>query len=163
MNFKICKNPNPEAFSEISELVKNNDGFCPCLLNKDEDTKCMCKDFRNSDEVDFCHCGRYYKVNEYETIAVIADISNPNYRDEFINWCEMLIHQDFEVLGVTINMTDYHSSTVKYRNLCKSLIAKANAILVLNHTKDAEWLIDEYIYWAEELGKKVLTMEDLKK
>ena len=161
MNFKICKNPNPEVFSEISELVKNNDGFCPCLLNKDEDTKCMCKDFRDSDEVDFCHCGRYYKVNEYETIAVIADISSYDLQEDYLDWCKMLTYQDFEVIGVPIDITDYQVGTVKYRNLYKSLIAKANAILVLNHSKEIEGLIEEFVYWAEELGKKVLTAEDL--
>ena len=57
MNFKICKNPNPEAFSEISELVKNNDGFCPCH-NECEDTKCPCSGYRLEDK---CCCGLYVK------------------------------------------------------------------------------------------------------
>lgn len=161
MNFKICKNPNPEVFSEISELVKNNDGFCPCLLNKDEDTKCMCKDFRESEEVGFCHCGRYYKIKEYETIAIVADVSNYSLQEDYLDWYKMLIYQDFEVIGIPIDIADYQVGMVKCRNIYKSLIAKANAILVLNHSKEIDDLIEEFIYWAEELGKKVLTAEDL--
>ena len=30
---------------EILKLVKANDGYCPCAIEKTPDTKCMCKDF----------------------------------------------------------------------------------------------------------------------
>ena len=36
---------NP-AFEHIKKAVKDNKGFCPCKLIKNEDTKCMCKEFR---------------------------------------------------------------------------------------------------------------------
>ena len=71
MNFSINKNPNQESFDEISEIIKNNDNYCCCAIEKTEDTKCMCKEFRESKESGFCHCGRFYKVQTYPTIAII--------------------------------------------------------------------------------------------
>lgn len=49
-----------EIAPEIGELVKQNDGYCPCAIVKDEDTKCPCKEFRLQDTGE-CHCGRYTK------------------------------------------------------------------------------------------------------
>lgn len=45
---------------EIRQALKENDGYCPCRIHKTEDTKCMCKEFREQD-VGECHCGLYYK------------------------------------------------------------------------------------------------------
>lgn len=66
MKLKIEKNPDDKFFKEISEKVKNNDGYCPCLAYKDDSTKCMCLDFRNQTEPGFCHCKRYKKVEVKE-------------------------------------------------------------------------------------------------
>ena len=60
--FKIIKNPNKEYFVEISQKVKDNDNYCPCSLLKNEDTKCICKAFRESTTLGFCSCGLYEKV-----------------------------------------------------------------------------------------------------
>ena len=38
---KIRPNENKEEYDEITLAVQNNDGFCPCLLEKNEDTKFM--------------------------------------------------------------------------------------------------------------------------
>ena len=48
----------------IRELVKQNDGYCPCAVFKVPDTKCMCKEFREQTEPGLCHCGRFEKVGE---------------------------------------------------------------------------------------------------
>lgn len=50
-----------EIDPSIAELVKQNDGYCPCAIFKNEDTKCVCKEFREQ-ESGTCHCGRYEKV-----------------------------------------------------------------------------------------------------
>ena len=44
---------------DILQAVKNNDGYCPCAIVKNEDTKCMCKNFRELTENGICHCGLY--------------------------------------------------------------------------------------------------------
>ena len=46
---------------DIEAAVKANDGYCPCACIKDQDTKCMCKDFREQLE-GICHCGLYKKI-----------------------------------------------------------------------------------------------------
>ena len=60
---RVIPNPNKEEYDEITQKVKDNNGYCPCMLEKNEDTKCMCKNFREQEE-GFCHCDRYYKVGD---------------------------------------------------------------------------------------------------
>jgi hypothetical protein len=62
MKLKIIPNPNGEMYNQVSESVKENEGYCPCMLEKDEDTKCICKDFREQNFEGLCHCGRFIKV-----------------------------------------------------------------------------------------------------
>lgn len=61
---KIIKNPNNNEYEKITMAVKNNDGYCPCMIYKDETTKCICKSFREQDYEGQCHCGRFVKVKE---------------------------------------------------------------------------------------------------
>lgn len=55
---------NPDGAAAIQEKVKKNGGYCPCSLIKNEDTKCMCKEFRESTELGECHCGLYIRVED---------------------------------------------------------------------------------------------------
>lgn len=59
---KIIQNPDKEKYQEVTEAVKQNNGYCPCLIFRNEDTKCMCKPFRESESEGPCHCGRFVKV-----------------------------------------------------------------------------------------------------
>lgn len=62
---KIITNPNEKKFKEVTNAVKQNDGYCPCLLLRNEDTKCICKEFREQAESGYkgeCRCGRYVSV-----------------------------------------------------------------------------------------------------
>lgn len=62
---KITFNPNKEIRENIRNLIKKNDGYCPCRLDKTEDNYCMCKEFREQladpNFKGFCHCNLYYK------------------------------------------------------------------------------------------------------
>jgi ferredoxin-thioredoxin reductase catalytic subunit len=62
---KVGFNPDTQRAEEIKQLVKDNDGYCPCRIYKNEDTKCMCKEFRDQIKDEsfegLCHCGLYYK------------------------------------------------------------------------------------------------------
>lgn len=49
-----------EINPDFGALVEANDGYCPCAIEKNEDTLCMCKEFREQDS-GVCHCGRYEK------------------------------------------------------------------------------------------------------
>jgi len=59
---KIIKNPNNEIYKSVTQAVKDNSGYCPCLIQKNENSKCMCKDFREQNYKGECHCGRYVKI-----------------------------------------------------------------------------------------------------
>jgi hypothetical protein len=52
-----------EVNPNIKALVDANNGYCPCMVQKTDDTKCMCKQFREQTE-GVCHCGRFEKVVE---------------------------------------------------------------------------------------------------
>ena len=62
--FKI-NNEEPELVAEILEQIKNNGGYCPCKVIHDQDTKCMCKEFKEilkskeKSTYDTCACGLY--------------------------------------------------------------------------------------------------------
>lgn len=56
----IKQNPNKKLAQEIRKKLKENKGYCPCSLIKNDDTKCICKDFLELDE-GMCHCGLYIK------------------------------------------------------------------------------------------------------
>jgi len=52
-----------ERAEKIRAKIKENDGYCPCKLEKTEDTKCICKEFLEQG-VGECHCGLYIKESE---------------------------------------------------------------------------------------------------
>lgn len=56
--------------NEIKTALKENGGYCPCSIEQNDDTKCMCKEFRDQlkDESFYgmCHCGLYEKVRHDE-------------------------------------------------------------------------------------------------
>lgn len=60
---KITTNSNKAHVAEIRKQLKENDNYCPCVLEKTPDTKCMCKEFREMEE-GTCHCGLYIKTKE---------------------------------------------------------------------------------------------------
>lgn len=42
--------------------IQENDGYCVCEIEKTQDTKCMCKAFREKEESGLCNCGLYKKT-----------------------------------------------------------------------------------------------------
>lgn len=48
----------------IREAVKAAGGYCPCAIEHEPDTKCICRAFREQTEPGECHCGRFEKVEE---------------------------------------------------------------------------------------------------
>lgn len=54
---------NKELVSDIRAKIKANDGYCPCAIVKNEDTKCICKEFMEQEEGE-CHCGLYVKIKD---------------------------------------------------------------------------------------------------
>lgn len=70
---KIIQNPDKECVREIKKQLKDNDGYCPCQLKKNADTKCKCKMFREQldrGETGACHCGLWIAVDEDTHICI---------------------------------------------------------------------------------------------
>ncbi|MBQ6788778.1 MAG: ferredoxin thioredoxin reductase catalytic beta chain [Clostridia bacterium] len=61
----IRLNEDAEVVKMIKEGLKAKGGYCPCRLEKTEDNKCICKEFREQmadpEFEGFCHCMLYYK------------------------------------------------------------------------------------------------------
>ena len=58
MSIKLSE--DKEIVQEIREKIKENGCYCPCKIEKTDDTKCMCKEFREQEGGE-CHCGLYVK------------------------------------------------------------------------------------------------------
>ena len=62
---KIRLNDDPEVVRAVKDGLSKKGGYCPCRLERTEETKCMCREFRDQiDDPDFegyCHCMLYYK------------------------------------------------------------------------------------------------------
>ena len=65
---KITFNKDKAVVAAIKEGLKKTGGYCPCRIEKTEDNKCMCKEFKQQiDDPEFegyCHCMLYYKSKE---------------------------------------------------------------------------------------------------
>ena len=61
----IKVNPDKEIVDTIREGLKRTGGYCPCVREQSEDTKCMCKQFKEQIKdpnfEGYCHCQLYYK------------------------------------------------------------------------------------------------------
>lgn len=63
----VIMNPDKKLVNQIKDKLKANDGYCPCKFLKNEDTKCMCKDFRDMmerKESGECDCGLFVIYND---------------------------------------------------------------------------------------------------
>ena len=62
---KITVNQDEAVVKTVRKGLKSTGGYCPCRLEQTEDTKCMCKEFKEQiadpNFEGFCHCMLYYK------------------------------------------------------------------------------------------------------
>ena len=65
---KIRLNENADVVKVVKEGLKKTGGYCPCMREQNDDTKCMCKDFREKVKdpnfEGYCHCMLYYKSKD---------------------------------------------------------------------------------------------------
>ena len=68
MKKNIRLNEDAEIVRTIREGLAARGGYCPCRLEKTEDNKCICREFREQiadpDFEGYCHCRLYYKSKE---------------------------------------------------------------------------------------------------
>ncbi len=64
----IRLNSDEELVAIIKDGLKAKNGYCPCRMEKSEDTKCICREFREQmadpDFEGYCHCLLYYKEKD---------------------------------------------------------------------------------------------------
>mgnify|MGYP002515169542 CR=1 FL=1 len=62
---KIRYNSDEEIVKTIKEGLERTGGYCPCKLDRSEENKCMCQEFKGQiqdpDYEGYCHCRLYYK------------------------------------------------------------------------------------------------------
>ena len=59
----IILNSDKKLVDEIREKLLERHGYCPCALVQNEDTKCMCKAFKEQ-KSGMCPCGLYIKTED---------------------------------------------------------------------------------------------------
>ena len=61
----IRLNEDKEMVQMVKDGLKRTGGYCPCRLERTEDNKCICKEFREQiadpNFKGYCHCFLYYK------------------------------------------------------------------------------------------------------
>ncbi|MBO7622291.1 MAG: hypothetical protein J6T06_17415 [Victivallales bacterium] len=64
----IRLNEDKEIVATIREGLKAKGGYCPCRLQRTEENKCICKEFREQmadpNFEGYCHCRLYYKFKD---------------------------------------------------------------------------------------------------
>lgn len=60
---KIRVTNDIELKEKIRRAIKENGGYCPCKLEQNENTKCICKEFLEQG-LGPCYCGLYIKTEK---------------------------------------------------------------------------------------------------
>lgn len=62
---KIRLNEDREVVACVKEGLQRTGGYCSCRLERTEENKCMCREFKDQcadpDFEGYCHCMLYYK------------------------------------------------------------------------------------------------------
>ncbi|MCD7830942.1 MAG: ferredoxin thioredoxin reductase catalytic beta chain [Firmicutes bacterium] len=62
---KIRYNEDKEIVRLVKEGLRERGGYCPCRREISDDTKCMCREFREQiadpEFEGYCYCYLYYK------------------------------------------------------------------------------------------------------
>lgn len=162
----IVKN-NPDSYQRelIKEAIANNDGYCCCKVEHTIQNKCMCEDFRNQEHYGFCHCGLYYKVARYPIITLCG---STKFKNEFMQAQKEWTLRGYIVLSVGLfghsGDNEVWSEDIKQQldEMHKAKIEMSNAIYVINKDGYIGESTRSEIEWAQELGKQIYYMEQIK-
>ena len=63
---KIRFNEDEKVVQTVRAGLQRKEGYCPCRLQRTEDNKCICREFREQiadpEFEGYCHCMLYYKA-----------------------------------------------------------------------------------------------------
>ena len=69
-------NEDKEMVKTIRDGLKRTGGYCPCRLERTEENKCICREFREQiadpDYHGYCHCMVYYKAYALARLPMTA-------------------------------------------------------------------------------------------
>lgn len=61
----IRLNENEAVVKTVKDGLKRTGGYCPCRMERTEENKCICQEFRaqmaDPNFEGYCHCMLYYK------------------------------------------------------------------------------------------------------
>lgn len=64
----IRLNDDEKIVEAIKKGLEKRGGYCPCRIEKTEDNKCICKEFKEQiadpNFEGYCHCRLYYKSKD---------------------------------------------------------------------------------------------------
>lgn len=153
-SFVVRPNPDKDTFISVSDAVRANNNYCCCAIEKTPDTMCMCKEFREQQEGGFCHCGRFYKVKDFPIIVILC---HPTDSAEAESIAEGLTVQGFIVLTPRYSNEGWYSSNkAVFDEIQRTQINMASVVFVMNTNQEAMDFLENDIYWAEELQKKII-------
>lgn len=161
-DLKIIKNPNDIIYKEASAAVLANDGYCPCELVKNDDTKCICADFRASQKSGLCHCGRFLKVVDAPIICLCG---STRFKNAFITVAAELSKSGYIVLMPAVfahndNILLTEEEKTHLDDLHKAKITYSSAIVVINKNGYIGESTQSEIAFAEELSKTIYYLEE---
>lgn len=65
MNMSVRLNEDKSIVETVLEGLKRTGGYCPCRLERTEENRCICEEFRKQmkdpEFEGYCHCMLYYK------------------------------------------------------------------------------------------------------
>ena len=142
---KITLNPDAEVVNTVKEGLKATGGYCPCRRERTEDTKCMCKNFKEQQKAGFCHCGRYYKSSNQKKVLYI----HPRPWDT-----SLLI--DMSLDAAKKGTIPINAMFIDVDSLC-SLVEIVDTVVFYRMERD-DWqeIVDEVQDFASLLGKEII-------
>ena len=61
-------NTDAEVVANIREGLKRTGGYCPCRIQRTEENRCICQEFKDQiadpNYEGYCHCMLYYKEKD---------------------------------------------------------------------------------------------------
>ena len=64
----VTLNKDQERVAQIRQGLKRTGGYCPCRVQRTEENKCICQEFRQQiadpSFEGYCHCMLYYKSKD---------------------------------------------------------------------------------------------------
>ena len=130
-------NENKEIVEQIREGLKRTGGYCPCRLEKTEETKCMCKEFRDQikdpEFEGYCQWTRVQEIMEFARKIQAKRIGIANCIGlirEARMFARILQANGFEAYAVTCKVAGQAKSSMGIPQKCEQIgAAMCNPIL----------------------------------